>query len=422
MAVYRRTALRAFSLANNAYIGASVTFYTVDLATGQRTGTLATLYDAPSGGSAVPNPYTLDSSGKVSLPLYYNEPIVAVVGTAVLETHTTGIIYPVTGQYRGSWVAAENYLSGDIVTDGSGGTNTANLYIATEDHLAGSVWATDLGLYWALIVDIGGATDAAAIATAAANTATTQASSATASASTATTQASSATASASTATTQAAAAVAAAASLNIASPQANKYGALLVQNNADDGYDLLSSQGTAGQVLTSGGADALPTWGTAFTDEQVQDAVGGILTDTATIDLTYSDGANTITADVKDASLERGKFTDTARQIDSSALIPGALTARDYIVGYYNETVTLSGGDMQSGAGTGTVELYLSSNTTSASGTIITGGSFSVSTTVDENTFTAANTVTAGTPRWVIAKCTAATGLENVAINVTERR
>lgn len=36
-----------------------------------------------------------------------------------------------------------------------------------------------------------------------------------------------------------------------------------------------------------------------FTDERAQDAVGAILTDTASIDFTYNDGANTITADVK---------------------------------------------------------------------------------------------------------------------------
>ena len=35
---------------------------------------------------------------------------------------------------------------------------------------------------------------------------------------------------------------------------------------------------------------------TAYSDEQAQDAVGGILTDSASIDLTYNDGANTITA------------------------------------------------------------------------------------------------------------------------------
>lgn len=39
--------------------------------------------------------------------------------------------------------------------------------------------------------------------------------------------------------------------------------------------------------------------GGSYTDEEAQDAVGSILTDTATIDFTYNDVANTITADVK---------------------------------------------------------------------------------------------------------------------------
>lgn len=41
----------------------------------------------------------------------------------------------------------------------------------------------------------------------------------------------------------------------------------------------------------------------SYTDEQAQDAVGAALTDTATIDFTYNDGANQITADVKSASI-----------------------------------------------------------------------------------------------------------------------
>lgn len=41
----------------------------------------------------------------------------------------------------------------------------------------------------------------------------------------------------------------------------------------------------------------------AYSDEQAQDAVGGILTDTATIDFTYNDGSPSITADVKAASI-----------------------------------------------------------------------------------------------------------------------
>jgi microcystin-dependent protein len=52
---------------------------------------------------------------------------------------------------------------------------------------------------------------------------------------------------------------------SVPTPQSSKYGNLIVQNTADDDYELLNSQGTSGQVLTSGGADALPTWTTPST-------------------------------------------------------------------------------------------------------------------------------------------------------------
>ncbi len=43
-------------------------------------------------------------------------------------------------------------------------------------------------------------------------------------------------------------------------PAANKYGAIAVQNNADNGLDYITSQGTSGQALISNGADALPSF------------------------------------------------------------------------------------------------------------------------------------------------------------------
>ncbi|MCU0838681.1 MAG: hypothetical protein MUE49_08150, partial [Rhodospirillales bacterium] len=49
-----------------------------------------------------------------------------------------------------------------------------------------------------------------------------------------------------------------------------------------------------------------------YTDEQAQDAVGSILTDSATIDFTYDDPANTITADVKDGSVTNAKLARVA--------------------------------------------------------------------------------------------------------------
>lgn len=53
---------------------------------------------------------------------------------------------------------------------------------------------------------------------------------------------------------------------------------------------------------------------TVFTTEDAQDAVGAALTDTATIDLTYNDGANQITADVIDDSITNAKLANMATQ------------------------------------------------------------------------------------------------------------
>lgn len=49
-----------------------------------------------------------------------------------------------------------------------------------------------------------------------------------------------------------------------------------------------------------------------FSNEQAQDAVGSILTDTATVDFTYDDAGNTISAIVIDASITNAKLTTMA--------------------------------------------------------------------------------------------------------------
>lgn len=59
-------------------------------------------------------------------------------------------------------------------------------------------------------------------------------------------------------------------------------------------------------------AGALATTITQYTDEMAQDAVGAALTDTATIDFTYNDGANTITADIIQAYRRKSLFNHFA--------------------------------------------------------------------------------------------------------------
>lgn len=62
--------------------------------------------------------------------------------------------------------------------------------------------------------------------------------------------------------------------------------------------------------------------GATYTDEKAQDAVGAALTDTTTIDFTYNDGANTITADiVSSAPLPGSPTTTTQSEGDNSTKI-----------------------------------------------------------------------------------------------------
>lgn len=58
--------------------------------------------------------------------------------------------------------------------------------------------------------------------------------------------------------------------------------------------------------------NALPYAGSIYTDEMAQDAVGGILLDSATIDFTYNDGAPSITADVKNDSITYAKIQNVS--------------------------------------------------------------------------------------------------------------
>lgn len=88
---------------------------------------------------------------------------------------------------------------------------------------------------------------------------------------------------------------------------------------------------------------------TQYTDELAQDAVGGILTDTTTIDLSYNDGLNTISAEVKPNSIDATHLADT---IPISEFIndSGYAIAADYVP-YINATQNVDLGENQIKAG-----------------------------------------------------------------------
>ncbi|MBM3617729.1 MAG: DUF2793 domain-containing protein, partial [Alphaproteobacteria bacterium] len=85
-------------------------------------------------------------------------------------------------------------------------------------------------------------------------------------------------------------------------------GAMLWVADEDTHYVFDGSGWNALETGSSGGGGGSGS----YTDENAQDAVGGILADTATIDFTYNDGANSITADVKDNSITYAKVQNVS--------------------------------------------------------------------------------------------------------------
>src|SRR5579863_7175697 len=127
-----------FQIANPLYIGATVSFYTVNAA-GASTGQLATLYSDPTSSTPAQNPQTLDSEGKFFAPVYIEVPVIAQVEGPNVESHVTGVINA-RGTWRGSWTTATVYYSSDFVQDPASG----NVYAAALDYTSSSTLAADI--------------------------------------------------------------------------------------------------------------------------------------------------------------------------------------------------------------------------------------------------------------------------------------
>jgi hypothetical protein len=85
------------------------------------------------------------------------------------------------------------------------------------------------------------------------------------------------------------------------------------------GEAVVIAVGTAGQILTSQGAGAVPTWETAsggYTDEEAQDAVGAMVNGS----LTYTDGTPLLTISDSDKGDITTSSAGTSWQIDASSV------------------------------------------------------------------------------------------------------
>jgi hypothetical protein len=85
-----------FQTANPLYAAATVKFWAAD-SSGNRLDSLATLYADAIGIETAENPLVLDGEGKFPAPIFVKSPVVAEVSGPNIDSHFTGLIYPVLG-------------------------------------------------------------------------------------------------------------------------------------------------------------------------------------------------------------------------------------------------------------------------------------------------------------------------------------
>jgi hypothetical protein len=123
-----------FALANPAYAGGTVSFYTVS--GGAKTTTLATLYAASTGTTTLANPRTLDSDGKFSVPVYVEVPTVATVSGLTVADHDTGIMGLTEGAASTSAAAAAASAAAALVSQSAAGVSAAAALVSENNAAA----------------------------------------------------------------------------------------------------------------------------------------------------------------------------------------------------------------------------------------------------------------------------------------------
>jgi hypothetical protein len=168
-----RSSIPDFALANNLYIGATVTFWGVDI-NGNKTAVKPALYAGPTGIQTVPNPQVLDGEGKFAFPVYHDVPVIAEAVGITVASVETGIIMPAPN-WGGNWATGVIVQTNTFLRD----PVNLSIYIATTVFTTSGSLANDIAAGHLVIVFQG---EAATVATNAANTAVAAAAAAAASA------------------------------------------------------------------------------------------------------------------------------------------------------------------------------------------------------------------------------------------------
>ena len=123
-----------FGLANPAYVGATVSFWTVS--GGAKTATLATLYAAATGSTTLTNPRALDSDGKFAVPVYVEVPVIATVSGLTVADHDTGIMGLAEMAASASATAAAVSAAAALVSQSAAGVSAAAALVSENNAAA----------------------------------------------------------------------------------------------------------------------------------------------------------------------------------------------------------------------------------------------------------------------------------------------
>lgn len=168
---------------------------------------------------------------------------------------------------------------------------------------------------------------------------------------------------------------------------------------ADSTTDTLTfAAGTGMTITTTAGSDTVTfaTSITQYTDELAQDAIGGILVDSSTIDFTYSDATPSITADVLDGSITFAKMQNVSTDIFLGRDTAGTGNVEELSVATAKTLLNLTG----TNSGDQTITL---------TGDVTGSGTGSFAATIANNSVSLAKMADIATDR-LIGRDTAATG------------